>query len=304
MELSVIICTYNRAKYIYNVLRSIAVGTFPHERYEIVVIDNNCSDNTSDELERFATDYPDVNLNVVKEQRQGLSNARNRGIAESCSDILVYVDDDATVNSGYLSAYYDFFRENPDADAAGGPIIPDYESGNEPVWMTYHLKRLLTGYLYFGDREREFPNDNYPGGGNSAYRRRVFDRVGLYNTALGRNGESLVGGEEKDIFSKMKNAGMKFRYLPDAVLFHSIPEYKLQKGYFDRLTCGIGESERKRTLGISRRSYYARVFKECVKWGGTLVLWLAFLLKGRPSCGNKLVTFRWNVTRNLLGLNS
>lgn len=297
--ISVIICTYNRDKYIYNVLRSIAIGDYPCTEYEIVVVDNNCTDNTVSELARFAADYPDVSLKVVRETAQGLSNARNRGIVEASGDVLVYVDDDATVNKKYLFAYSAFFEANPNVDAAGGPVVPDYEDGTEPVWMTYHLRRLLTGYLYFGDKERDFPGDNYPGGGNAAYRKSVFDTVGLYNVELGRNGDSLAGGEEKDIFSKMASAGMRFRYLPEPVLYHSIPHYKLEQEYFDRLTCGIGASERMRTLRISRTAYLMRLLKEAVKWGGTIVLWFGYLLKGRAQCGAKLVRFRWNVTRNL-----
>ena len=302
MKLSVIICTYNRARYIYNVLESIAVGTFSANDYEIVVVDNNCTDNTASEIGRFRTAFPEVLLKVVKETAQGLSNARNRGIMESSGDILVYVDDDATVNKEYLSVYSDFFGANPDCDAAGGPIIPAYEDGAEPDWMTYHLRRLLTGYLYFGDREKAFPGDNYPGGGNAAYRKRVFDTVGLYNAALGRNGNSLAGGEEKDIFNKMVAEGMTFRYLPGAILYHSIPHYKLEPDYFNRLTRGIGDSERLRTKAISGRAYILRLFKELVKWGGTIALWCGYALRGRFKCGNMLVRFRANVTAGLLNL--
>ena len=285
----------------YNVLRSIAEGGYDKSCYEIVVVDNNCTDNTQEELERFIGDYPDVSLKCVNETVQGLSSARNRGIRESDGDILIYVDDDATVNSEFLSSYAEFFCANPDVDAAGGPCIPHYEDGAEPDWMTYHLRRLLTGYLYFGDREREFPGENYPGGGNAGYRRKVFETVGLYNDELGRKGDSLTGGEEKDIFNKMKSAGMTFRYIPGPVLYHSIPHYKLEEDYFNRLTCGIGDSERNRTLKVSRSAYVLRVLKEMVKWGGTLALWVAYLFKGRPECGNMLIRFRRNVTLHLLG---
>ena len=134
--ISVIICTYNRQKYIYNVLKSLAEGTMPVADYEIVLVDNNCTDDTRSEVERFQADFPGVELRYVTETNQGLSHARNRGIKESKGDILVYVDDDATVNPGYLKAYADWFQAHPETDAAGGPIIPHYESGAEPRWMT------------------------------------------------------------------------------------------------------------------------------------------------------------------------
>lgn len=299
--ISVIICTYNRARYIYDVLRSIAQGTFPAGGYEIVLVDNNCTDNTRSEVDRFCKDFPHVSLRYLTESRQGLSHARNRGIAESKGDILVYVDDDATVNPEYLTTYSEWFNANPDTDAAGGPIIPHYETGQEPEWMTYFIKRLLTGYLYFGKKAGPFPGDNYPGGGNAAYRRRVFDRVGLYNVELGRNGDSLAGGEEKDIFAKMKRENMKFVYLPDAILYHSIPAYKLEPDYFNRLTVSIGESERARTLRIGRKAYRKRLLSECKKWCATLTLWLYYLVTFRVGRGNMLIRFRSNVTKGLTG---
>lgn len=299
--ISVIICTYNREKYIYNVLKSIALGTLEHDAYEIILVDNNCTDNTRKEVDHFCNVFPQVKLRYFVETNQGLSHARNRGIRESKGDILVYVDDDATVNPDYLKTYADWFAAHPETDAAGGPIIPHYETGSEPKWMTYFIKRLLTGYLYFGDKAKPFPGENYPGGGNAAYRSRVFEKVGLYNVQLGRNGDSLTGGEEKDIFDKMKREGMQFVYLPNAILYHSIPGYKLEADYFNRLTTGIGQSERARTLKIGKCLYRKRLLSELKKWCGTIVLWCFYLITFRPQRGNMLVKFRRNVTKALLG---
>ena len=299
--ISVIICTYNRDKYIYNVLKSLALGTLEHSAYEIILVDNNCTDNTRSEVDHFCNVFPQVSLRYFVETNQGLSHARNRGIRESKGDILVYVDDDATVNPEYLKTYADWFESHPETDAAGGPIIPHYETGSEPKWMTYFIKRLLTGYLYFGDKAKPFPGQNYPGGGNAAYRSRVFEKVGLYNVELGRNGDSLGGGEEKDIFDKMKREGMQFVYLPQAILYHSIPGYKLEADYFNRLTAGIGQSERARTLRIGKSSYRKRLLSELKKWCATIVLWCFYLITFRPGRGNMLIRFRRNVTKALLG---
>lgn len=299
--ISVIICTYNRDKYIYNVLQSLAQGTLGTDRYEIVLVDNNCTDNTRREVDRFCMDYPQVTLRYSVETSQGLSHARNRGIKESKGDLLVYVDDDATVNTEYLSTYAQWFDEHDETDAAGGPIIPHYETGSEPKWMTYFIKRLLTGYLYFGSKPGPFPGENYPGGGNAAYRSKVFETVGLYNVELGRNGDNLGGGEEKDIFDKMKREGMQFVYLPGAILYHSIPGYKLEPDYFNRLTTGIGQSERARTLRMGKKSYRRRLLSEFKKWCATIVLWCFYLITLRPQRGNMLVKFRRNVTKALLG---
>lgn len=314
--ISAIVCTYNRDKYIYNVLQSIALNDYPRNLYEIVLVNNNSTDRTQDECQRFQADYPDVQFHYYVETNQGLSHARNCGIRHAQGDLLVYVDDDATVNTQYLRTYADFFARkaggeqlpdgtpghspaDPLAVAAGGPILPVYET-QEPDWMSHYTRQLITGKLYLGDKEKEFPHGAFPGGGNACYRKSVFDSVGLFNVDLGRKGNSLIGAEEKDLFDKMTTRGMKFYYLPNAILYHIIPEKKLTNDYFRRLTYSIGVSERYRTQQISQKKYLNRLWKECIKWGGTLVLWLSFALKGQFAKGNKLVAFRANVTRGLL----
>ena len=298
--LSVIICTYNRDRYIYNVLRSLAENSLPRTEYEIVLVDNNCTDRTREECARFRADYPQVAFRYVTERQQGLSHARNRGIGEARGEVLVYVDDDATVNREYLRTYADFFHHHPQAWAAGGPILPVYETA-EPAWFSHYTKALITGYLYEGDTPHPFRHGKYPGGGNAAYRREVFDRTGPFNPALGRKGNSLAGAEEKEIFDKMTQAGMAFHYLPTAILYHIIPAAKLTQEYFNRLTCSIGRSERQRTLGVSPAKYARRLAAEAVKWAATLVLLCGFCLRLQPGKGWMLVRFRRNVTKGLIG---
>ncbi len=297
--LSVLICTYNREKYIANLLESIAANDFPKNDYEIILVDNNCTDNTHAVCQTFAAKHTDVRFRYTTEHEQGLSAARNKAIKEAKGNILVYIDDDALIDPWYLRTVDSFMSEHPQISAVGGPIIPLYET-SEPDWMTRFTKELLCGYLYFGDKQRPFPGDRYPGGGNAAYRAEVFQKVGLFNTQLGRKGNNLMGAEEKDIFDKMKAQHMQFMYLPDMILHHIIPQKKLERDYFDRLTYQIGVSERQRTKAIGNAKYMNRLVKEAVKWAGTLVLLVLYTLQGQPVKGWKLVLFRSNVTRGLL----
>ena len=298
--ISIIICTYNREKYIRPLLESIAKNDYPTTDYEIVLVDNNCIDNTREVCEQFTAANPEVTLRYVVESEQGLSAARNKGIKEAKGDIIIYVDDDALVDSNYIRIYAEHFAVHPDTMAAGGPIEPLYET-QEPSWMSPYTKALLTAWMNYGDQVREYPNGRYPGGGNAAYRKEVFDRVGLFNTELGRKGNLLLASEEKDIFDKMKALGMKVLYLPTPVLHHCIPQAKLEKDYFNRLTLQIGRSERMRTRAISKGKYLSRLAAEVVKWGGTLALLCIYTLQGYPVKGWKLVLFRRNVTKGLLG---
>ena len=179
--LSVLICTYNREKYIGPLLESIAANDLDKSKYEIVLVDNNCTDNTRSVCEAFAKAHKDVQFNYCVETEQGLSAARNKAIKEAKGDVLVYVDDDALVDTWYLRTVAEYMSAHPEISAIGGPIIPLYET-SEPKWMTRFTKELLCGYLYFGDKERTFPGERYPGGGNAAYRAEVFKQVGLFNT--------------------------------------------------------------------------------------------------------------------------
>lgn len=298
--LTAIICTYNRAKYIGNLLESIAENDLPKNEYEVLLVDNNCTDNTRAICEAFAAAHEDVNFRYVVEPEQGLSAARNKGIKEAKGDLIVYIDDDALIDKDYLRIYAEWLATHPQTMACGGPIEPLYETA-EPSWMTPYTKALLTAWMNYGDKVREYPNGRYPGGGNAAYRKEVFEKVGLFNTALGRKGGNLMGSEEKDVFDKMHAMGMQILYLPTPVLHHIIPQAKLESDYFNRLTLQIGISERQRTLAISRGKYFKRLLLEGVKWCATMVLLCLYTISFHPSKGWKLVLFRHNVTRGLLG---
>lgn len=298
--ITVIICTYNREKYIGQLLDSLAKNDYPESDYEIVLVNNNSTDNTRLICERFAANHQNISFRYVEEHEQGLSAARNRGIKEAKGDIVIYVDDDALVDSDYIRTYAEHFSSFPETMAAGGPIEPLYETA-EPSWMSPYTKALLTAWMNYGDKVREYPSGRFPGGGNAAYRKSVFDKVGLFNTDLGRKGTALLASEEKDIFDKMRQLGMRVLYLPTPVLHHIIPQAKLEEPYFDRLTLQIGRSERMRTKSISQGKYVKRLFSEGVKWCGTLVLLCCYTLQFQPKKGWKLVLFRKNVTAGLLG---
>lgn len=298
--ITVIICTYNREKYIGQLLDSLAKNDYPESDYEIVLVNNNSTDNTRLICERFAANHQNISFRYVEEHEQGLSAARNRGIKEAKGDIVIYVDDDALVDSDYIRTYAEHFSSFPETMAAGGPIEPLYET-KEPSWMSPYTKALLTAWMNYGDKVREYPSGRFPGGGNAAYRKSVFDKVGLFNTDLGRKGTALLASEEKDIFDKMRQLGMRVLYLPTPVLHHIIPQAKLEEPYFDRLTLQIGRSERMRTKSISQGKYVKRLFSEGVKWCGTLVLLCCYTLQFQPMKGWKLVLFRKNVTAGLLG---
>lgn len=298
-RISVIFCTYNREKYIYNAMKSIADQNLPKEMYEIVLVNNNSTDRTETLCKSFEADNPEICFRYFIETNQGLSYARNRGVKESEGEILVFVDDDATVFDDYLSSILHFFDTHPEVSACGGPIVPVYEI-EKPKWLSHYTEQLIGGALYEGDKTKPFRNGKYPGGGNSAFRKEVFEKYGLFNVELGRKGTGLIGAEEKDLYDRLTKGEETFYYLPQMGIYHYIPEKKLTKSHFKELTYSIGKSERIRTLGISKKTYRSRLISETIKWAASILLFAIYILKLSPSKGWKLIQFRWYVTKGLL----
>jgi hypothetical protein len=186
--------------------------------------------------------------------------------------------------------------------AAGGPVMPVYET-EKPQWLSHFTIPLITGYFYKGEKVKAFKKSGFPRGGNAAYRKTVFDKIGYFNVQLGRKGNNLIGAEEKDIFDKMRAQRMPFYYLPGAVLYHIIPASKLTAAYFNTLTLAMGKSERLRTQAISRQKYIMRLLIEAIKWGVSIGLCAGYTLLCAPQKGWKLLRFRWNVSKGLLLFN-
>ena len=292
IRLSLVIATYNRAEQLMITLDSVAAQQCSCGEWECVVVDNNSQDDTRERVERFTAEHPELNLRYIFEQKQGLSHARNAGIAASVGDIIAFIDDDERIVEEFVEAYIKLFDSHPDAMAAGGKIIADYPTGR-PRWMSHYPELPIANPMDFGEEVKPFPKSRIPGGGNMAMRRRVFETIGVFDTSLGRTGKKLIGGEESDLFERMAKFSMKCYYVPRAVMYHIIPAEKLTAEYFDRLTYNIGISQHVRaTLHGRRMQLY---ISEIAKWFATLLLCLVH----RPAQSHYLLKLRYNISRGV-----
>lgn len=241
-KLSLIIATYNRADSLLRTLESVVLQTALPELWECIVVNNNSTDNTAEVFARFAAENQGFDLKMVTETKQGLSNARNAGITASKGEYVAIVDDDETLESSYIESYIEFFDSFPTAMAAGGAVRAEYES-HRPRWMSHFTERMIANPIDLDVVVTLFPNNRVPAGGNMAFRREVFTRVGLFNPRLGRNGQSLIGGEENDLFARLRAAGELLYFVPNAAIYHHIPDAKLTDEYFDRLSYNVGKSK-------------------------------------------------------------
>ena len=241
-KLSLIIATYNRAQSLLRTLRSVVSQSAAPELWECIVVNNNSTDNTAEVFACFAAENQGFDLRMVTETKQGLSNARNAGITASKGEYVAIVDDDETLESSYIESYIEFFDSFPTAMAAGGAVRAEYES-HRPRWMSHYTERMIANPIDLDVVVTLFPSSRVPAGGNMAFRREIFDRVGLFNPRLGRNGQSLIGGEENDLFARLRAAGELLYFVPNAAIYHHIPDVKLTDEYFDRLSYNVGRSK-------------------------------------------------------------
>lgn len=295
--ISFIICTYNREKYIYECLSRLGRNTVK-DGWEIVLVNNNSTDNTAAECERFVKDYMPKNYRYFVETQQGLSFARNRGIAEAHGDWFVFLDDDTMVEPDYIANLQKNLKEHSEAKAFGGSIDPFFE-GEAPAWLS-PWTMIFVSAIDLGNAVVPFKNKQYPIGANMGISRAAIERVGVFNTALGRVGNNLMGGEEKDIFNRIRQAGIEILYFPDIKVRHCIPPKRTTKEFIAKLGSGVGQSEKLRTQRIGTFAYMNRLLSECIKWCGTIVIWLYYAIQGHRSKGDILVIFRHNVTKGLL----
>ncbi|MDR0907244.1 MAG: glycosyltransferase [Rikenellaceae bacterium] len=298
IRVSIVIATYNRGEKLLRTLGSLAAQTLPAAEWEAVVVNNNSSDNTGEVFERFASQHPELRLRMVGESRQGLSWARNKGIEEARGAVIALIDDDVEINPEFAEVYAAFFDRHPAVSAAGGKVIPLYETAR-PEWMSPFAERPIAGTLDRGEVEKPLGR-GYPTGANMAMRAEIFKKYGAFNTELGRTGANPLGGEEKDFFARITSAGEVVWWVPRAVIFHIIPPEKLTADYFRRVSRGCGASERVRTRSLSRGQYLVAVGKEMLKWVATLAIALWYCILLQPQKAHYLIEMRRFITAGLL----
>lgn len=257
MDISIIICTYNRVdnlKDCFNCLASQEITS--NFAWEVLLVDNNSSDHTK----QFTLDYAaqaDFKLRYSFESQQGLSHARNHGVNDSTGRILIFIDDDIRVSKNWLQSIVNAFNTQQ-CDAVGGRIHIE-SPAKLPKWITLDMYGFL-GHQDFGNEPRSMDGyKEFPFGGNMAIKRAVFEKIGLFDTSMGRKGtglkkEELFKGEETDFFHRLADVGGRFYYQPEALVLHKILAHQLKPKFFLTLHNNAGQLESRRDASTYRRT--------------------------------------------------
>lgn len=298
-EISVIICSYNRAAYIREAMESLLQQDLDKSRYEVIVVDNNSTDNTEDICRAFLAAHPEANFRYLTEPQQGASYARNTGAALASGEFLCFMDDDAVAEPDYLRQILRFFQEHPDAGGLGGRIIPRYIPA-EPAWMSHYVSSLV-GHFHYSETISIFAAQKYPLESNMIIRKKDFDAIKGFNTALpGVKGTLRIGGEGKDFFLRLKAIGKIIYYDPAVRVHHVVDTAKLTREYLYRVASGIGRGERVRMLEINKGAFYKKIAEYILKLGASVILGIKYTLQGKPQKALPVIRFRIDALKGLL----
>lgn len=234
---SVVITTYKRADFVARSMRSIFDQHYPKDRYELVVVNNASPDNTETVVREAGRDAP-VPFTYLVEERNGLSHARNRGIAAARHEFVAFLDDDALACRDWLASFNAVIDEHH-ALVVGGRVEKAFEEGFEPPdWFRSQYANHMFGVNYRdrGRTEKVF-RIRYPlyvGGGNTAYARKLFDHFGGFDPRLGRDGKSLRAGEESYLNLILDRHDIPIYYSDDAWIEHHLEAARVTKKHLRR----------------------------------------------------------------------
>lgn len=244
-SISLIITTYNRVDLLQKALTSVAACKLPESTdVEVVIVDNNSTDNTAEVVKNAAQDFP-MRLRYVKELNQGLSYARNRGLREAQGHYIVFMDDDEMMEEHYLSRLPGVFAET-DAVCVGGPVSY-YNVKKMPRWL--EALSETTGQITYGDKVKELGRGTHKGlnGGNMAFIRTELVEAGGYDVRLGRRGNELLTGEDYELQDRLRDRGKRIVYHPKLIQHHYMRPERNNKRYWRDLYFAYG-----RTLHLRR----------------------------------------------------
>lgn len=254
---SVVVCTYNRGKYLERCLCSLKQQSY--QNYEIIVVNGPSNDETDSVLDK----YPDVRV-VKQETLNGLSYARNLGINASRGEIVAFIDDDAVADESWLNGLIEGYTDEM-VGGVGGPVYDI--SGN---WYQFKngfiSKSGIPSFVNENDLDFNDPDGdylNYIMGTNSSFRRDVLFHVNLFDQ------EIRYYLDETDVCVRVIQAGFKIKNTDKAIVNHEMAEGHNRKNPYD---INYHEISKNVMYFITKnfrneiKSYTVRPFEAVVYW--------------------------------------
>lgn len=275
MDISVVISTCNNCERLRITLGAMAQCRVPPERqWELVLVNNNCTDATDEVAKEFAGRIP---LRYLHEPTPGVSFGRNAGLRAASGELILCTDDDVRPCPDWLEVYWEAYREKPNGFYFGGPIESEFETV-KPSEELLRLAPPSVRGLDYGKEPRVLGADEQVVGGNWACPAQALKGSGGYSTApeLNYAPGRLSGGEETDLMERLGKGRMRAWYLPGARVKHFVPARKCTLEHIAARAQASGQAGvlmhyteyafHPRILGLPRW-IYRRLASWWLKWG-------------------------------------
>lgn len=241
--ISLIICCYNSKEIIEQTLSYVEKQVTTDVSWEVILIDNNSTDNTSEVVKSYWDFNKNPHLKLFKEEKPGLSNARLRGIKESKYDIISFVDDDNLIPENWVAYIHDIFQK-PEVGVLGCTSIGKFDY-TVPEWYEKHKLSFATGKLY----EIDFGNVTYAGlvyGAGMSMRKEIFRKLnekGWEPYLSDRVGKKQSGGGDSELTLASRLLGYQIFYSNQINTEHLIKADRLTWERLKAMTYGFGQAD-------------------------------------------------------------
>lgn len=214
MKVSIIIPTFNRANCLIQSLESWNTQSFSRKDYEVIIVDNNSTDDTEILVNEFINDK--FNFIYLKEIKRGSTFARHKGVKNSNNEILIFADDDGVYNVDCISEIVKLFNLNKEIKAVTGRIVIEWDK-TPPTWIEPY--EFMLAKLDYGD-DIKLGTDLYLNGCLFAIYRDVFYSLNGFNPDL--IGDYLVGDGDTGLVIKLHQNNTLIGYTPYAIMNHML----------------------------------------------------------------------------------
>lgn len=236
--LELVICTYNNAAMLEGALAAIAQQHTHTDSWGVLVVNNNCTDDTAGVVERAMEQGKIPNLRMVIEPIQGLTPARLCGVQQTTAPWVAFVDDDCFLHPNWLAEAAQFAAHHPDCGAFGGRVTLEWETPPPPYVMNFK----------YSFAEQELGSEAKPVswlvGAGMVINRAALEAVGWLDHQLlaDRVGKKLVSGGDMEIALRLA-ARYPLWYNPACQLFHQISAQRTRYEYLLKINYGLGNSQ-------------------------------------------------------------
>jgi glycosyltransferase involved in cell wall biosynthesis len=238
VRVSVAICTWNRAVLLRQTLEQFCRLQVPPDlRWELIVVNNNCTDQTDEVVADFSNRLP---LRRLSQPRPGKSHAVNMALGQALGQYVLFTDDDVLVDERWLVAFETTSRRYPDAAVAGGPIEPWFVAEPSPL-LTHAFPALASGFnaLDHGLPEGPLPPGRYVWGANLAVNRNATGDL-LFDPTLGPAPGRPKSCEEMEFIDRVRTSGGSVVWSPAMRVRHYVDPQRMTLRYLTRYYAGIG----------------------------------------------------------------